>query len=216
MEKSNMKGMVAVAMYVIAVFCATAFGEAAGPAAMPLFEKYGAYATFFVSGAIDPEAVRVMKRLYEAGHSVGLCGPTDANEDIEQRLAACRVSYVPASSFAYSDGGRADETDGLFRKKGFKHVRGGSATVDGAFFPAAELPSCFRVDAAVVGETCLMDVADILKCVQRCVGRKEAFALTFRSVDVDANDAHMNMEWLERILVAARGRGVAVLGFDDL
>ena len=35
MKKSNMKGMVAVAMYVIAVFCATAFGEAAGSAADP-------------------------------------------------------------------------------------------------------------------------------------------------------------------------------------
>ena len=42
--------------------------------AMPLFEKYGAHATFFVCGPIDGEAVRVMKRLSEAGHSVGLHG----------------------------------------------------------------------------------------------------------------------------------------------
>ena len=109
-------------------------------AAMPLFAKHGAHATFFVSGPIDDEAVRMMKRLSEAGHSVGLHGLTHANadealaakgavryfkEEIEPQLAACHVGYVPVHSFAYPNCRRTDEADELFRAHGFAHVRGG-------------------------------------------------------------------------------------------
>ncbi len=109
-------------------------------AAMPLFAKYGAHATFFVSGPIDDEAVRTMKSLSEAGHSVGLHGLAHANADealaakgaelywkdeIEPQLSRCRVSYVPVTSFAYPNCRRTDEADDLFRARGFAHVRGG-------------------------------------------------------------------------------------------
>ena len=107
---------------------------------MPLFEKYGAHATFFVSGPIDGEAVRVMKRLSEAGHSVGLHGLRHVNadesfakmgadryykEEIEPQREACRVAYIPVKSFAYPNCRRTDETDSLFKRMGFSRVRGG-------------------------------------------------------------------------------------------
>ncbi|MBR4172720.1 MAG: polysaccharide deacetylase family protein, partial [Kiritimatiellae bacterium] len=41
---------------------------------IPLFEKYGAHATFFVCGAIDARAEKCMRRLSAAGHSIGLHG----------------------------------------------------------------------------------------------------------------------------------------------
>ena len=108
--------------------------------AMPLFEKYGAHATFFVSGAIDGEAVRVMKRLSEAGHSVGLHGLKHSNadaeiaakgaecyykEEIEPQRESCRVAYIPVKSFGYPNSRRTDETDALFRQWGFARLRGG-------------------------------------------------------------------------------------------
>ena len=108
--------------------------------AIPLFAKHGAHATFFVSGPIDDEAVRAMKRLSEAGHSVGLHGLNHLNadealagmgaeryfkEEIEPQMAACRVGYVPVHSFAYPNCRRSDETDGFFKAHGFSHVRGG-------------------------------------------------------------------------------------------
>jgi len=108
--------------------------------AMPLFEKYGAHATFFVSGAIDDEAVRTMKTLSEAGHSVGLHGFKHANadeavavmgaelyykEEIESQSEPCRVAYIPARTFAYPNSRRTDETDELFKKWGYARLRGG-------------------------------------------------------------------------------------------
>ena len=218
--------------------------------ALPLFEKYGAHATFFVSGPIDGEAVRVMKRLSEAGHSVGLHGLRHANadeaiakkgadlyykEEIEPQREACRVAYIPIKSFAYPNCRRSDETDALFKRRGFAHIRGGHKgvapydpkgekqeglkpihTVDRAFFPSSESPVRFRLDTVIAGEAYHTDIEDILKCIRRCAERKEMFVLTSHGISPNAKGISMKTEWLERILATARECGVAVLGFDEL
>ncbi len=218
--------------------------------AIPLFEKYGAHATFFVSGPIDGEAVRVMKRLSEAGHSVGLHGLRHANadealakkgadlyykEEIEPQREACRVAYVPIRSFAYPNCRRTDETDALFRKKGFAHVRGGHKgvapydpkgekqeglkpihTVDRVFFHASESPMRFRLDTVIAGEAYHTDIEDILACIRRAAERKEVFVLTSHGISPGAKGISMKTEWLERILATARECGLRAAGFDEL
>ena len=218
--------------------------------AIPIFEKYGAHATFFVSGPIDDKASRTMKRLSEAGHSVGLHGLRHAKadntvaangaehyfkEEIEQQMEICRVAYIPARSFAYPNCRWSDETDELFRKKGFSHVRGGHKgvapydpkgemqaglkpihTVDRAFFPADESPMRFRLDTVIAGEAYHTDIEDILACIRRAAERKEVFVLTSHGIRPDAKSINMKTEWLERILVTAKECGVAAIGFDEL
>ena len=218
--------------------------------AIPIFEKYGAHATFFVSGPIDDKASRTMKRLSEAGHSVGLHGLRHANadtavaakgaehyfkEEIEPQMEICRVAYIPARSFAYPNCRWSDETDELFRKKGFSHVRGGHKgvapydpkgemqaglkpihTVDRAFFPADESPMRFRLDTVIAGEAYHTDIEDILACIRRAAERKEVFVLTSHGIRPDAKSINMKTEWLERILVTAKECGVAAIGFDEL
>ena len=218
--------------------------------AIPIFEKYGAHATFFVSGPIDDKASRTMKRLSEAGHSVGLHGLRHANadtavaakgaehyfkEEIEPQMEICRVAYIPARSFAYPNCRWSDETDELFRKKGFSHVRGGHKgvapydpkgemqaglkpihTVDRAFFPVDESPMRFRLDTVIAGEAYHTDIEDILACIRRAAERKEVFVLTSHGIRPDAKGINLKTEWLERILVTAKGCGVAAIGFDEL
>ena len=218
--------------------------------AIPIFEKYGAHATFFVSGPIDGEAVRAMKRLSEAGHSVGLHGLRHAfadeevaakggdlfyKEEIEPQLEACRVAYIPVTSYAYPYCRCNDETDALFRKWGFAHVRGGQDdvapfdetgeihkglppihTVDKAFFPADESPMRFRLNAAFAGEAYGTDIEDILACIRRAGERKEVFVYGSHAILPDAKRIDMKTEWLERILATAQASGVRVLGFDEL
>ncbi len=108
--------------------------------AIPLFDKYGAHATFFCTGKIEGDAARVLKKLHDHGHSIGLHGLNHQNADtavaakglfgcwnaeIEPGLAGCRAAGIPITSFAYPNCRRTDETDELFSTNGFKHVRGG-------------------------------------------------------------------------------------------
>ena len=108
--------------------------------AIPLFDRYGAHATFFVSGEIGNETVRKLKQLRAHGHSVGLHGLNHADadaaiaekgaeryyaDDVAKQKRTCDVSYVPVSSFAYPNCRRTEEADALFFSKGFERVRGG-------------------------------------------------------------------------------------------
>ena len=218
--------------------------------ALPVFDRYGAHVTFFVSGPIDGDAVKVMKELRAHGHSVGLHGLKHANadaaiakkgaeryfrDDILPQRESCLTSSIPVTSFAYPNCRFTEESDALFKAKGFAHVRGGHKgvapfdpkgvkqvglkpihTVDRVFFPAAELGGRFRLDTVIVGESYHTDIEDILACIRRCAERKEAFVLTSHGIRPKAKGINMKTEWLERILATAKECGVAVVGFDDI
>ena len=108
--------------------------------AIPLFDKYGAHATFFCTGKIEGDAAATLKKLRDHGHSIGLHGLNhmNANEaavakglsgyweaEIAPQLAGCRAAGIPVTSFAYPNCRRTDDTDALFSTNGFRHVRGG-------------------------------------------------------------------------------------------
>lgn len=108
-------------------------------AALPVFDKYGAHATFFANGKTNNDIVRAMKILRAHGHSIGLHGQNHANApelvaekgwdayytaEVATPRRQCGVSYVPVSSFAYPNGRRTDETDAKFYEAGFERLRG--------------------------------------------------------------------------------------------
>jgi hypothetical protein len=108
--------------------------------ARPIFSKYGAHATFYVSGEIDQPTVRSLKRLAADGHSIGLHGLKHLNadeelaargadkyylEEIWPQVDRANKCYVPYKTFAYPKCRSNKETDDFFRKRGFVRVRGG-------------------------------------------------------------------------------------------
>ena len=218
--------------------------------ALPLFDKYGAHATFFFMGPVDASAATVLKKLRDHGHSIGLHGQKHQNadqavaemgpvryfaEEIEPQLAGCRAAGIQVTSFAYPNCRRTDETDALFRAKGFTHIRGGHKgvapydpkgekqaglqplhAVDRIFFPASERKNQFRLDTVIAGEAYHTDIEDVLACIRRCAERNEVFVLTSHGIAPDAKHINMKTEWLERILATAKECGVPCLGFDEL
>ena len=96
--------------------------------AIPLFAKYGAHATFFVSGEFTPDAVRAAKKLLAAGHSIGHHGRTHADvptfvaekgwsayydHELKTVRRQCDVAYIPARNFAYPNNLRDANSDKL-------------------------------------------------------------------------------------------------------
>ncbi len=108
--------------------------------AIPLFKKYNAHATFFVSGEILDNGVRrSIKHLVEAGHSVGLHGQSHMKVDDALKTIGEKAHYekelarpmrqmwcmqLPVGCFAYPNNRRNEETD-KYLLKHFKRLRAG-------------------------------------------------------------------------------------------
>ena len=114
-------------------------GMAQWERAFPMFEKYGAFATFFICGAIGENEVGFARRALSMGHEVGLHGLRHSNadaavaklgrlgyweSDVEPQLSAFRAAGVPVRSFAYPNCRRNADTDAVFAAHGFTRVRG--------------------------------------------------------------------------------------------
>lgn len=107
--------------------------------ALPLFAKYGAHATFFVSGEIGADVIGSVKRLVRAGHAVGLHGqhhcdaPAAIREkgydwyraaEIDHPRHQLDVSLLRTFAFAYPNNARSDETDQALLRD-FRRLRAG-------------------------------------------------------------------------------------------
>ena len=111
-------------------------------AALPVFEKYGAHASFFVAGAIDAEALKTMRRLRAEGHTVGIHtvghgnAPTNAapkeiakwfDAQVEPQLKALRAADFPVWSLAYPNNRHDEAVDRyVLSRTGFTHLRAGA------------------------------------------------------------------------------------------
>ena len=105
---------------------------------LELLEKYNAHVTFFVNGKIDDNAVKAMKKLQDAGHSIGLHSQNHAKavetcrklgeadylqQEIFPQLDICNANGIKIRSFAYPSSQRNEQTDKiLFRQ--FDFLRG--------------------------------------------------------------------------------------------
>lgn len=107
--------------------------------ALPIFRKYKAHATFFISGDFDMEAVETAKRLVAEGHSVGLHGYNHVNvpdmmaecgaegwweKEIREPKQRAEDAGIPIHSFGYPNNRHNEEADAYLLSR-FKRVRVG-------------------------------------------------------------------------------------------
>ena len=131
---------------------------AAWERAFPIFEKYGASATFFICGSIGPDEVGFARRALSMGHEVGLHGLKHRNADVElekrgaerywaaevvPQLSAFCAAGVPIRSFAYPNCRRNVATDKVFAAHGFTKLRG---RIDGVTSPNPHDPKGEKLD----------------------------------------------------------------------
>ena len=144
--------------------------------AMPLFAKYGAHATFFISGEFDPMTLRTVKRLKADGHSIGLHGQHHANvpetiakkgwqgfceSELDKVKRQCEASDVQVRNFAYPNGYRTEESDKLLLGR-FDRIRGPIARGVRPYDPRGEKKSSLK--PLVTDERVFFPVAELPKC----------------------------------------------------
>ena len=197
---------------------------------VPLFEKYGAHATFFVHGAIDERAEKCLGILSKAGHSIGLHGfkhrkvpealekmgeEAYLREEIMPQLAVCRAKGLPVRSFAYPCSSHTPQTDALLLRY-FDRLRAGWGG-NYSPFPMGEAGSR-RVLVGLCSTT--PDgpdkVVGMLPSLAAGDNVLVAYAHSIESPGQKHDGHNITSADLERILAAAKSAGVAMLGFDEL
>ena len=182
--------------------------------AIPVFDRYGAHATFFVSGEVGNDVVRTLKRLRAHGHSIGICD----DADFARRKRTCDVCYVPVASVACPDGCGPDEIARVLAQWGIERVR---TVASGDAFPAAELPKRRIVNAVALdgsGRVARGGLGDgeLGDLLMRAAKNREVVALASHGIAPDAKGAGLEFGWLEKTLTLAKELGLRVIGFDEL
>lgn len=198
--------------------------------AMPIFEKYNAHASFFISGEIDDEALSAIKILYKAGHTIGLHtkNHSDAPEyfekysaelyfqnEIKEQMQKLKENGIDITSFAYPNNKRTEETD-RFLSKYFKRFRAGNRDFDKKYIPVELLTEEKVMRGFGIGEYYNTIEEEILDKIY--LAAKENLCITFFSHNILENASHIHMPTalLKKCLATAEKEDVRVLGFNQL
>ena len=200
--------------------------------ALPLWRKYDARGTFFVSGAIDAIALDVMHTLQDAGHSVGLHALHHAKypnkpdsyieEEILPQLDVCRKSGINIRSFAYPYSLRDESSDRkLFEF--FDFLRGGSWQIMEKGQRPVDNDRLFVHDIAGkqlffgMSASGNFDFHTVSQAFYRAAERNET--IVFYAHDIPAKVApshHISVGQLEVLLKLATALGMDICGMNEL
>lgn len=209
--------------------------------AVPVFERYGAHATFFVNGKIDGKTIESMKILRKHGHSLGshtmrhgdvpallakLGKDAFLSEEIEEQLVPLRKTGLVFRNFGYPSSKRTEESDRLLLGRfdrisvgGFWEYakEGRLEKCDPLFFPASEIAERRIMMGTSIGACRPTVTGEVAKVLRRLDERDEAIVLYAHNIRFDDkhDDHDLNIGELDAILRMAQSLGVRVAGFDD-
>ena len=196
--------------------------------ALPIFARHGAHATFFAFSDINGKAIASLRKLSDAGHSIGLHGLKHQiapdivaklgeegyfADEIEPQLSDARAAGLPVRSFAYPMSRHTPQTDALLLRS-FDRLRGGGDW-DGAF-PAEEAATRRYLPGLGVGAKYRRGGAEIAAMLPDVAASNAVLVLYSHGIGEKADGISMSQDDLETILGAAESLGMAVLGFDEL
>ncbi len=205
--------------------------------ALPLFSRYNAHVTFFVSGEIDAAVLEFMEKVQAAGHSVGLHALNHAiavdymkehgygaytADEVMPQLEICRKHGIKIRSFAYPCSNFLPETNKeLFEN--FDFLRTNCKTILSPGGSPAETDGFFN---RAIGEKHLFCGfpasgrfdADMLKKAMKRAAAENA-VIVFYAHDITSEIApshHIAFAQLEDLLEYAASIGLACCGMNEL
>ncbi len=196
-----------------------------------LFKKYDAHATFLVSGNLTDKHIEVMKKLQDAGHTVGLhsVGHANAtsdpqiytpeayfNEQIKPQLDICKADNINVTAFAYPNNRHNEEFDKyLFQH--FDFLRAGvGADKQPVFVPKKQLKRKIVLQGKGIGKYYNSDLNEIKKLLDHAAETNSMIAFFSHDIFPDAPRIHMPTEWLEELLKHASERKMRIIGANEI
>ena len=196
-----------------------------------IFKKYDAYATFLVSGNLTEKHIEVMKKLQDAGHTVGLhsVGHANAisepqiytpetyfNEQVKPQLDICRANGINAVAFAFPNNRHNDEFDKYFFQY-FDFLRAGTAPAKKpVFVPVKNLKRKMILQGTGIGEFYKSDVNELKKLLDYAADNDAMIAFFSHDIFPAAPRIHMPCEWLEELLKHAAERKMRIIGANEI
>ena len=199
----------------------------------PLFKKYDAHASFFVVGEITPEKAEVMKKLRDAGHTVGLHtlhhrdaipfiheqgGDKYLTEEVKPQLDACRKYGLVIRSFAYPNNRHDDDSDRLLFPY-FDHFRAGNGPArETLYYPMKNLPEKCWLGGTGIGSYYKSELPVLKQKLEHAA--QSGSLLVFFSHNIGPADqigrVDMPIDWLDELLACAKSLNLRIIGFDEL
>lgn len=196
-----------------------------------IFKKYNARVTFFIVGQITPEKVAVMKKLQQAGHSIGLHSIRHRNAvplpqkwdmkkyfdtEVRPQLDICRKNGLDIRGFAYPNNRRSEVTDQeLF--KHFDYLRAGLGKARKTiFYGAKDLKKKMVLGGGGIGAYYKSDVNTLKKILKQAADSNTMIVFFSHNIYPKARHVHMPAEMLEALLKYASELGMKVVGINEI
>jgi peptidoglycan-N-acetylglucosamine deacetylase len=206
--------------------------------AVPLFQKYGARATFFISefDKLSSEQIAGLKKLKQHGHAVGCHGlchldvveflskhaPDEyLSREIRPALDLMASAGLAPTCFAYPCSSRNPDTDSLLLAH-FHRLRSGAFRTQGQ--TVAQLDSIFTPVDRMSSRRCLLgksidsgdfDLEQIFRALDRAKHNRECAVFYSHNIADTGPKNHIMPAALEVILQYAEKIGLAFYTFDD-
>ena len=200
-------------------------------AVQPIFAKHDAHVTFFPSGNLDASALAALKRLQDAGHTIGIHtlhhgnaapffaktgGEAYWTDEVLPQKRMLESAGIRAETLAYPCSDRNEETDRFLLGKGLVRLRSGKGGDLNVAFPAKELATRRTVEGLGIGTHYGTDIEKVCALVRRLAAEDLALVVYSHDIAGEPSKIGMRTEWLERILATAEESGVAIRGFGEL
>ena len=204
-------------------------------AAMPVFERYNAKATFFITGfdKLTKEQIDGIKKLNAAGHTIGCHSLRHKKavdyvkefsleqywlDDVEPAVRLMTDSGLPPSCFAYPSSQNDTRTDGMLLKH-FSHLRSG--------VPFSKAQSIFVPVDQIRNKGCLygtsidsnnknITLEDIYSLMDKAKAENKCIVFYGHNIAAESDKHHTSPERLENILRYGQKIGLEFIGFDQI
>lgn len=195
-----------------------------------IFKKYNAHATFLIAGN-PTDKLDVIKKLQDAGHSVGLhtVKHTDAvtdpqlltpeeyfSREVKSQLDFCRANGINVTAFAYPNNRHNEEFDQFFFQY-FDFLRVGSGPAKKPIFiPMDQVGKKMLLQGYGIGKFYKSDLAELKKILDHAAETNSMIVFFSHSIYPNAPSIHMPSEWLEELLQHASQRKMRIIGANEI